>query len=146
MKKRKKIQRNASMPGWLVLVVIVFTISALNFSYLLIQRIIWLFTRTIGTGVYISMFLLLIYCYFMWSSIYLILKKRKKAVKFSIIALITGFIFGLWFYLIGRIIFTQFTRFTLINGIPVILFNLILIIIIIFYLKKSKRVKATLTR
>ena len=146
-KRNKKVKKNLKgISGWLAVILIVFIISALNNSYLLIQRIIWLFTKIIGPGVYISMFLLLIYSSLMWYSIYLILKKKKKAIKFSIIALITGFISGLWFYLIGRIILTQFTRLTIINGISTILFNLILILAIISYLKKSKRVKNTLVR
>ena len=146
-RKRKQVRRNLKgIAGWLAVVLIIFIISALNNSYLLIQRIVWMFTMTIGLGVYISMLILLVYSFLIWYSVYLILKKRKKAVKLSIIALIAGFIFGLWFYLIGKIIFTKFTKLIIISGIPVILFNLILIIAIISYLKKSKRVKATLIR
>jgi len=152
MAKKQKRKRNKvknkfkGVHGWLAIVLIIFTISALNASYLLIQRINWLFTLPIGTGVYISMLFLLIYCPLIWYSIYLIMEHKKKAIKFSIIALIAGFIFNLWFYLVGLIILSQVTRLIIYNGISTILFNLILILIIISYLKKSKRVKATLIR
>ena len=146
-RKRNKVKNKFKVVhGWLAIVLIIFTISALNASYLLIQRINWLFTLPIGTGVYISMLFLLIYCPLIWYSIYLIMEHKKKAIKFSIIALIAGFIFNLWFYLVGLIILSQVTRLIIYNGISTILFNLILILIIISYLRKSKRVKATLIR
>lgn len=147
-KRKNKIRKSPKgIHGWLALVVIIFTISALNATYLLIQRINWMFTAPIGAGVYISAFILLIYTSLMWYSIFLIAEHKKKAKKFSIAALITGFIFTLWYYLIGLIFFLpNFNRFVVINSIFPILLNLIIILAIISYLKKSKRVKNTLIR
>jgi hypothetical protein len=143
MKKHKRQNKLKGISGWLMLVLILFFCSALNALYMLIQRIVWAFTRTIGTGVYISMFFFLIYSVLLGVSICLILMKKKKAIKFSIIALTSGIVLNLWYYLIGQLIFNPYYN---LFYIPTLLVNLIILIGIMVYIKKSRRVKNTFVR
>jgi hypothetical protein len=134
--------------GWLAVIVILFVLSLLSALYLLIQRIIWIFTIQVGTGVYISSILLLIFCTLTAYSLFLIFKKKKKAIKFSIIALFAGFLFNLWFYLIGQLIFYPGQEKTQVitNGVYTNILNLALVFVIISYFRKSKRVKNTFVK
>lgn len=147
MAKKKTQSKSAKkgIGGWIIVILIAFIISALNALYLIAQRVSWVLTQNIEWGVKVSLFLLIIYFALICCSIYLILRKKKKAVETSITALIFGMIFLLWYYLIGRIVFS-YDKIMIIAGIFSILVNFAIIILIIFYLKKSKRVKSTFTR
>ncbi|MDO8623675.1 MAG: DUF2569 family protein [archaeon] len=147
--KRKKPGVSAQgIKGWLILIILGFFYSALTSSYLLIQRLVWAFTEHIGWGVFISMFLLFIYCSLIWYSIFLLLTEKKRAVNTSIIALISGFIFLLWYNFIGQLILYigENKQQVLTNGIFQLFINLLIIIAIALYFKNSKRVKNTFVK
>jgi len=142
--KKQKINK---IGGWLILIIAIFILSALLSAYLLLHRLIWIFTLNVGIGVYISMFFLLVYSVLIWYSIYLILRKKRKAVNMSIIAMSAGLIFILWFFLIGQLIFTNYDKVLIwIYGIIYLVSNLVLAILISVYLKISKRVKKTFVK
>jgi len=131
--------------GWIIIILILFAFSALNAFYLIVQRLIWIFTQQIEWGVKVSLFLLITYFTLICFSLYFILEKKKKAVKMSIISLVFGAVFALWYYVIGRLIFL-YGKTMIISGIFSFIINLAIIILVIFYFKKSKRVKNTLIK
>jgi len=70
-------------------------LSAISALSLLIQKINAITTKNIGFGVYISAILLIIYLFFLCSTILLFLEKRKKAIKSFIATAIIGTLFSL---------------------------------------------------
>lgn len=139
-KKGKKLQ---GINGWLAIVLAIFILSAINSIILLNQKISVLVYLSFRIGVLISAVLLFVYCFFILFSIFLMLKKKKIAVKISITTLIIGIIFLIWYDIVGMIIFYgKLILADLIN----FLINLVIMIVVILYLKKSKRVKNTLVK
>ena len=146
--KKSNNKKLRGIGGWLIPIVLIFFYSALTNSYLLIQRLVWAFTAYIGWGVFISMFLLFIYCSLIWYSIFLLLTEKKKAVNMSIIAMFSGFIFLLWYNFIGQLILYvgQNKQQVITNGIFQLFLNLLIIIAITLYFKNSKRTKNTFVK
>jgi hypothetical protein len=157
-RKTKRVRRASKLykddldgiDGWLVFVLVVFILSALNATYLLIQRISWAFNpdKIVGTGVFISMFFLLLYCTLIWYAIYHLFEEKKQAVNASILALGAGLLFAFWFNIIGQWIYYVGDNKTAVlqSGSINFVFDLVVTIFLILYLKKSKRVKETFTR
>jgi len=140
---KRKIKSNKKIGGWLIAVLIVFGVSLLSSFVLLADRVISIFAQKAAWGVYVSVVLLFLYCFFLLYSGRLILNKKKKGIIMGIIALWVGFIFDVWYYLIGGIIFYEgITSYNLINT----FINLAFVVAISFYLKRSKRVRDTLVR
>lgn len=145
----KSKQTSKKISGWLLLILGICFYSALFASNLLFQRINWIFNANAvtGFGVYISAILLIFYCIAIFTTIVFILMKKKLAIKMFIISGIFETLFTIWFYLIGQLIYFP-EKASLIwkyNSIVVII-NLAIILGIMFYLLKSKRVKETLVR
>lgn len=146
-KKKLKNKKLASIGGWLLAIIVVLVLSWLSAARLLYERISLFVTKgTVSYGVHISMFLLAVYCVFLGYSLYLILKKRKIAIKTSIISLVIGLVFSLWYYIIGRFIFFSSQQQFIASGFVSFFTNLIIAVAIIFYLKTSKRIKNTLVK
>src|SRR3989344_2511074 len=139
VKKRKAKSRFfKDIGGWLIPVLLLLAYSAISASYLLIQRIIAIINNTAGTGVYISVSFLVVYLASVLMTIIFIFMRKKKAVKAFIAAFISGTVFSLWYFLIGQIIYYPGSmRAILAYGIPMILFNLALDLVVLFYLLKS---------
>ncbi|MDO8517420.1 MAG: DUF2569 family protein [Nanoarchaeota archaeon] len=139
-KKANKIQSKLSI--WFIIILIVLILAEITAAYLLIQRL-WIlifYTSAIQWGAGVSMFILAFYNLFLVYSIYLIFRKRKKAINITITAAIFSIIFNLWYYVIGNyIIYHQ------IDYLPFTI-DLIISTIIICYFIKSERVKKTFTR
>jgi len=132
--------------GWLILITLMFIFSAIANTYLLIQKIILLFNNP-SLGIYISAILSGIYCVLIWLSIIFIFMKKKIAVKLFIYAIVAGTIFIFWYFLISQLIYSSLNFMEILqNNIIIILFNLIINILVVIYLLKSKRVKNTLIK
>jgi len=139
-KRKRKTAGTNKLGGWLVVVLIALILLELSAVYLLAQRIGTALTYSVQWGVYVSMFILLIYSILLLYSIYLILEKKKKAINLSIAALFFAVIFDIWYFVIGNYIFNKPLDFLS------FLMNFVIVLVIIIYLKRSKRVKKTLTR
>jgi len=140
---KNKIKKLSGINGWLLIVLIDFILSAISGIVLLYLRIIGIIQGKAAWGVYISSLILLIYLAFIISSIFLITLKKKSAVKTAMITLIIGIVFAVWYYILGKLIITEQIS---INDFLLCLFNLVILVLMIFYFKKSKRVKNTLIR
>jgi hypothetical protein len=147
MAKKRVRKKGKSIGGWLILILILLICSVISTIYLLMQKIIAIFTKIVGTGVYISAILLIIYSILLLLTIFFIINKKKKAIKTFIIAIIAGALFSIWYYIIGKLIYypelkTQILTYNITN----VIINLGISIAIGAYLLKSKRVKSTLTK
>lgn len=132
--------------GWLILITLMFIFSAIANTYLLIQKIILLFNNP-SLGIYISAILSGIYCVLIWLSIIFIFMKKKIAIKLFIYVIVAGTIFIFWYFLISQLIYSSLNFMEILqNNLIIILFNLIINILVVIYLLKSKRVKTTLTK
>jgi len=142
--KRGKINNSTKgIGGWLLIILIDFIFSGLSTFILLIQKLIIIFTSHAKAGVYISAVLLVTYIFFIWLTAYMILIKKKFALKTFIISAVTGTIFLIWYYIVSQ----------LINNNPIyipnllfVIVNIIITILIAGYLFLSKRVKNTLIK
>lgn len=145
--KKRKVKRVSGLGGWLLIVLMLFILSWISAAKLLYERVVLLIENgSVSYGVHISMFFLAVYCIFLGYSIYLALKKKRIAVKTSIISLAVGIIFLLWYYVVGRIIFYSSQQNLIASGFVFFLTNLILAVLISVYLKSSKRVKNTFVK
>jgi len=143
--KRGKINSSVKgIGGWLLVILLNFFISGLNVFILLIQKLMGIFTNRAKTGVYISAFLLLMYCIFISITIFLILNKKKFAIKSFFITAIIGIIFIIWYYLLSSLIYHQFTSQQMFYNWIIVIVNIAWTILIAFYFIKSRRVKNTL--
>ena len=143
---RRKIEQSKEIGGGLILVLIVFALSFLTAVSLLTQKIVAILLLNAKIGVYISAILLLFYTAFLFYSIVLVLLRKAKAVKISFLALYLGLVFTLWYWLIGPLIFYQQNLFLFMSNFVNLVINLAIIIAIILYLRKSKRVKDTFVK
>jgi hypothetical protein len=133
--------------GWLLIVLLDFIISGIINLNLLIQKITLLSApNTKPLGVLISITLLLIYCTFIFISAFMILTKRKFAIKSFLVAAIAGTIFIIWYYLIAILIYYQHTFNQIFSNSLIVIINIAIVVLIAFYLFKSKRVKNTLVK
>jgi len=130
--------------GWLLVVLLDFIFSAITLFILLIEKINMIFTGQAKFGVYISSFLLLAYCISISITIFMILTKRKLAIRTFIITAIIGTIFLIWYYLISQLIFNYNSQ--IISNLIFVLINIAITVLIGLYLIKSKRVKNTLKK
>lgn len=148
--KNKNIKPKSKLGGiwgWLLVALLLCIYSAIYSTNLLIQRAWAIVSQTAAAGVYISAIILIFYCLFIWATVYLVIAKKKKAIKAYIGAVISGVIFNLWFMIIGQwIYYPAYIKEILIYNSPALLFNLALTFGILFYFLKSKRVKKTLIR
>ena len=144
MKKSLKGQIN-KIGGWLILVLIICIYSAISALYLLMNKLVAIFTKTISTGVYISTLFLITYLGLILITIFFIMKKRKKTIKIFIITAIVGAIFSLWHSLIGPLIYFPDLKIeTIIYNLLIVIINLVILLLVLFYFLRSKRVKRTL--
>ncbi len=133
-----KNAKTKNLGGWLIIVLILFVLSFLSAFSLLVEKMLAILFLNIRFGVYIS-------AIFLFYSIVLILQRKKKAYKTSIAALYIGILFSLWYFVIAQLIFYSNFRYFVLNTADFIL-NTAVLIILILYLKKSKRVKKTLVK
>ena len=143
MKEKKKQLKGIG--GWLIVVLLLCVLSWISNFVLLIQKIISI-TNQAKIGVFISASLLLIYLLFMGATIFMILTKKKLAIKLFIISIIVGAIFLIWYYLISLLIYSANIGDKLFSNLLTIVINITITILIAFYLIKSKRVKNTLIK
>jgi len=140
----KKAKIN-NLGGWLIVVLVLFVLSFLSSFSLLVEKMLAILFLKVGFGVYVSAILLLIYSIFLLYSITLILQRKKKAYKTSIKTLYLGILFNLWYFVIAQLIFYINFNYFILN-ISNFICNTAISIILILYLKKSKRVKNTLVK
>jgi len=134
-----------NLGGWLVLVLVLFLLSFISSFSLLVEKILAILFLKIGFGVYISAILLLTYSVFLFYSIVLILQRKKKAYKTATKTLYIGILFNLWYFVIAQLLFYINLNYFILN-ISNFICNTAVSIVLILYLKKSKRVKKTLVR
>jgi hypothetical protein len=146
MKKGKANDPISSIGGWLLIVLLGLILSAISIFILLIQKLVVIFSSHARTGVYISAILLIGYCAFISITIFMILKRRKIAIKTFIVSAIIGAIFLIWYYIVSQLIYDPDYMKQLTNNILFVIVNIAITIVIGCYLIKSKRVKNTLTR
>jgi len=132
--------------GWLLVVVLLCILSGISNFILLVQRIIIIFTSQAKAGVFISASLLFIYCFLIWLTVFMILAKKKFAIKSFITAVIIGALFLIWYYLVSTLIYLQYTSGQIFSNLLIVIINICITILIAFYLTKSTRVKNTLTK
>lgn len=142
-KSKKKVKKISEINGWLLVVLIGFIISTISAIVLLYQKITGIMQGKALWGVYVSSLILLFYLVFIISSIFFIILKKKSAVKISMITLVIGIFFAIWYYILGRLIIYSSIS---LNDFLLCLFNLVILVLMIFYFKKSKRVKNILTK
>jgi len=145
MKEAKK--RLEGIRGWLLVILLVCVYSALSASYLLVQRINAILTKTVALGVYVSLIILIIYCFFIWVTVYMIFTKKKKTASIFVFAAISGTAFSFWYFLISQLIYypSQISS-VLLPNLLMIVINLAITITVLLYLKKSERVKNTFVK
>jgi hypothetical protein len=146
MKKEKINNSVKGIGGWLLIVLLDLFISGLSTFILFIQKIILILTGQAKLGVYLSAFLLLIYCIFISITIFMILNKRKLAIKTFFITAIIGTVFLIWYYLLSSLIYHQFTPEQMFSNWIIVIVNIALTVLIAFYFMKSKRAKNTLLK
>jgi hypothetical protein len=151
MEKNFKEQRSGIGRGILsILILLAGSIIFLSY-YLLILRVISIsksiFQGTpLSIGVPISAGLLFFYCIFAFLTILFIFMKKKIAIKTFVITAIFGFLFLIWFFLIGLLInFTKkIVTIWLFSYNPLVIILILLLIPAIIYMLKSQRVRNTL--
>lgn len=150
MAKRKSKKSGGKLEGiggLLIPVLILCFYSAISSTWLLIQKITLIVNNQALAGVYVSSILLVLYCVFIWLSIIFILMKKKSAVKMFVFSFISGALFSLWYFFIGQLIYFPQNKLTILRyGLSMVLFNIIVSFLVLFYLKKSKRMKNTLKK
>jgi hypothetical protein len=146
MKRGKTDKSVKGINGWLLVILLDFIFSGINVFILLLQKLTGIFTNQAKIGVYISAFLLLTYCIFLSITIFMILTKRKSAIKTFFITAIIGAIFLFWYYLLSSLIYHQFTSEQMFFNWIIVIVNIALTVLIAFYFMKSKRVKNTLVK
>ena len=143
MKEKKKWLKGIG--GWLIVVLLLCVLSWISNFVLLIQKIISI-TNQAKIGVFISASLLLIYLLFMGATIFMILTKKKLAIKLFIISIIVGAIFLIWYYLISLLIYSTNISNQIFPNLLTIILNITVTVLIAFYFIKSKRVKNTFVK
>jgi len=128
--------------GWLLVVLLMCILSGISNFILLVQKITNIFTLNVLQGVYLSAFLLLVYCIFIGITIFMILTKKKFAVKSFIIAAIVGTVFLIWYYIVAQLIYNP--NVPIISNLIIVIVNISINILVAAYLTKSRRVKNTL--
>lgn len=130
--------------GWLIVVLCAYFISALSVIYLIYQRYKVIFDFNAPLGVRISVVLLILYGTFLLITILFIFMKRRAAVRTAVWTFVFGFIFLIWFYLLGALIFAR-ARFTdlIMHSWIIILINLVVSVSLLVYMLRSERVKRT---
>lgn len=145
--KKTSEKRLEGIRGWLLVILLVCVYSALSSSYLLVQRINNILTKGVASGVYISVILLIVYCFFLFLTIYMILTKKKRAVSTFVFAAISGTAFSFWFLLISQFIYYPAQKSLILSyNLPMAIINLAVVITVLLYLKKSERVRNTLVK
>ncbi len=140
-------KRLEGIRGWLLVVLLVCIYSALSSSYLLIQRVNAIMTKSVSSGVYISVILLIIYCFLIWATVYFIIGKKKKAVSMFVLAAIFGTMFSIWFLLVSQLIYYPSQKSLILSyNLPMVVINLAITLTVLLYLKKSNRVKNALIK
>jgi hypothetical protein len=142
-KFNKKTKKLSGIGGWLLIILIEFILSAISSIFLLAQKVISIAQGKALLGVYVSIILLLFYLAFIIASICLILLKKKRATKIVMTTLIISIVFAVWYYFLGRLIITKQV---LADDLLLCLIDLTISVLMIFYFKKSKRVKNTLVK
>jgi len=139
----KKQPTELKIPLFLYAVIFIFILSGISSLYLLFLKLYSIFRGTALIGVYISCILLIFYCFFLFKSLYLMLKLKTKAIKTGIIAIIFSIVVLFWINIMGYILFLGFDQaIIIIKGLlPRISINLLLALIILVYFIKSKELK-----
>jgi hypothetical protein len=134
--------------SWLLIILFIFCISALNSLWLLIIRIQSLLSNPYLPGVWISSIIFFAYLILILYAIYLIISRKKKAVKISIYAMAVGIASSLWYDVLGRAIFLESPDKPdlMIIGAASFILNLVISIAIINYFQKSVNHKFILVR
>ena len=143
MKEKKKQLKGIG--GWLIVVLLLCVLSWISNFVLLIQKIISI-TNQAKIGVFISASLLLIYLLFMGGTIFMILTKKKSAIRWFIISIVVGAIFLIWYYLISLLIYSTNISNQIFPNLLTIILNITVTVLIAFYFIKSKRVKNTFVK
>jgi hypothetical protein len=139
----RKLKRVSGINGWLLIILIDFILSAISSTILLYSRVNNMMQGKTLWGIYISSFILLFYLIFLVTSILFIILKKKSAIKTAGITFVLGIVFAVWYYILSKLIFDKPL---LIADLFLCLIDLAVIILMIFYFKKSKRVKNTLIK
>jgi len=147
-KKRKEARKPERFGISMILITLFFIIGFLQMMYLIVQRATILVNYGIAgnVGILISSILFFIYASLLVASIFLILARKKIAIKMSIIAMCQMIAVALWFNVIGVLIFYQESLRTFVSNIPYFLINLAIAIAIIAYFARSKRVRKLLVK
>jgi len=147
-KIKKKYNKLAGISGWLLLIIVLLVISAMNQIYALLARLflIAIYGPSTGWGVYITSALLLTCIFMIYYTIYFILSKQKKAISLINKTMLAVITLAFWFYVLGRLIFytknTQYIN----HGIEIFFISTALAVLLMQYFQKSKRVKNTLVK
>ena len=145
--KKTSEKRLEGIRGWLLVILLVCIYPALSASYLLIQRINAILTKSVALGVYISAVLLFVYCFFIWLTVYMIFNKKKKAASTFVFAAISGTVFSFWFLLISQLIYYPAQKSLILSyNLPIVIINLAVTVTVLLYLKKSERARNTLIK
>lgn len=143
MKKELILSRqNKSMPKGLFVIVILFILSAISIGFLIYQRIA-ITLKEFRPGVFISLLIFLLYFFFLLLSIIMILAKKKNAIKISIITAVLAIVSSFWYSVLGQIIFYvgENKLEILLIGLISFIINLLIALVIIFYLRNLLRSK-----
>ena len=149
MKTRKRSKKEpCGIYGCLIIIILILALSALSSLQLLQSKIHTLTTVGYFPGVMISTVLLSISTAFLVISLLLILFRKRCAVKITFLALGLDILFMLWYFFLGPILlYTGFDKISVLeNNLFLFILNLIIIIPVVCYLKKSRRVKNTCIR
>lgn len=159
--RRKEIPRG--IDGWLLVITIIFIISGvialvnlISTLSILIEKLPRLAQSNINITNFviflISFVFLALVLVFIIRSVYLIISRKKSAIKFSIITLWIAFAFDAWAIIIGCLVLSVNLITNKSDSIKfpcmmsLMLASLLITIIWTFYFLKSKRVKHTLIK
>ena len=131
--------------GWLIAVLLLCMLSWISNFVLLIQKIISI-TIQPRIGIFVSASLLLIYSFFMGATIFMILTKKKSAIRWFIISIVIGAIFLIWYYLISLLIYYPGQISQIPSNLLTIIINVAITVLIAFSFIKSRRVKNTFVK
>ncbi len=143
--------KKQGISGWLLIITLIFVLSGIVGLFQLFERVMSLnffySSNSLIVGI-ISLIFLLILLFFIWKTVYLILKKKKNAKNTAIITLWISLAYAVWYRILAGLIF-QFNDLisagisNIIQRLVFLAISLILIILLIFYFKKSERVRNT---
>jgi hypothetical protein len=142
---KKKNRELRGIGGWLIVILLLCILSWISNFVLLVQKITSITIQT-PKGVFISASLLLIYLFFIGFTIFMILTKKKLAIKLFIISMVIGAIFLIWYYLISLLIYSTNISNQIFSNLLTIIINIAITALIALYFIKSKRVKNTLIK